>query len=155
MENLTIHPASSPLQPRAPRRRVPVAAVVAVLIGAGSAAVLAWTNPSRDDFQEHAGEQLVTLTTEELCEKQSLPMVLRLWIRDCPALVASQRETLAQVADRFTTRWDLVIASVYVTRIGRQELLPGLRLPGAEVITVGVAGRFVLVSSKTFAGGQE
>ena len=95
------------------------------------------------------------LTTEELCNKQTLPMVLRLWIRDCPALVASQQETLAQVADRFTTRWDLVIASVYTTRIGRQELLPGLRLPGAEVITVGVAGRFLLVSAETFAGGQE
>lgn len=134
---------------------MPVAAVLAVVIGASSAAVLALTNPSRDDFQEHAGEQLVMLTTEELCKKQTLPMVLRLWIRDCPALVASQQETLAQVADRFTTRWDLVIASVYITKIGRQELLPGLRLPGAEVITVGVAGRFLLVSAETFAGGQE
>ena len=134
---------------------MPVAAVLAVVIGASSAAVLALTNPSREDFQEHAGEQLVMLTTEELCNKQTLPMVLRLWIRDCPALVASQQETLAQVADRFTTRWDLVIASVYTTRIGRQELLPGLRLPGAEVITVGVAGRFLLVSAETFAGGQE
>ena len=134
---------------------MPVAAVLAVVIGASSAAVLALTNPSREDFQEHAGEQLVMLTTEELCNKQTLPMVLRLWIRDCPALVASQQETLAQVADRFATRWDLVIASVYTTRIGRQELLPGLRLPGAEVITVGVAGRFLLVSAETFAGGQE
>ena len=80
---------------------------------------LVFSNPSMDDYEAHAGAQLVKLGTQELCEAPNLPMVLRLWIRDCPALVASQQETLAQVADRFTTRWDLVIASVYITKIGR------------------------------------
>ena len=40
---------------------------------------LAFSNPSPDDYQAHAGDQLVWLGTKELCDEPSLPMVVRLY----------------------------------------------------------------------------
>ncbi len=141
------------MQRPASQRQVPVAAALAALTAAGAALALAFTNPSLSDYEDHAGEQLVVLLSKELCTSEGLPMVLRLWIRDCPQLVASQRQALAQLAGRFTTRVNLGVASMYTTRVGGQQLLPGVTLPTAEVVTLGVAGRFVLIRSDTDAGG--
>ena len=116
---------------------------------------LAFSNPSLDDYQAHAGDQLVGLGTKELCDEPSLPMVVRLWIRNCPELIASQRDALAALAGQFTTRRNLVVASLYSTRMGGQELLPGLRLPGFDVLTLGVAGRFVILRTEASSGAQE
>ena len=142
------------MQRPASQRQVPVTAALAALTAAGAALALAFTNPSPSDYEDHAGEQLVALLSKELCTSEGLPMVLRLWIRDCPQLVASQRQALAQLAGRFTTRVNLGVASVYTTRVGGQQLLPGFTLPTAEVVTLGVAGRFVLMRSDTDAGGM-
>ena len=141
------------MQRPASQRQVPVAAALAALTAAGAALALAFTNPSLSDYEDHAGEQLVVLLSKELCTSEGLPMVLRLWIRDCPQLVASQRQALAQLAGRFTTRVNLGVASMYTTRVGGQQILPGVTLPTAEVVTLGVAGRFVLIRSDTDAGG--
>ena len=116
---------------------------------------LVFSNPSLDDYQAHAGDQLVALGTKELCDEPSLPMVVRLWIRNCPELIASQRDTLSALAGQFTTRRNLVVASLYSTRMGGQELLPGLRLPGFDVLTLGVAGRFVILRTDASSGSQE
>jgi len=142
------------VQRPASQRQVPVTAALAALTAAGAALALAFTNPSPSDYEDHAGEQLVALLSKELCTSEGLPMVLRLWIRDCPQLVASQRQALAQLAGRFTTRVNLGVASVYTTRVGGQQLLPGFTLPTAEVVTLGVAGRFVLMRSDTDSGGM-
>ena len=107
------------------------------------------------EYEAHAGEQLVNLATRELCDDSGLPMVLRLWIRDCPGLVASQQSTLAALAGRFTTRRNLIVASIYTTRLGGQELLPGLKLPGVEVVTLAGAGRFFTLQTTTSNGGAE
>ena len=53
-----------------------VCAIIAVVIGAGGALALAGTNPSMKEYEAHAGRQLVTLATQELCENSGLPMVL-------------------------------------------------------------------------------
>ena len=143
------------MQPSQSSRRLPLAAIIAVVIGAGGALALAGTNPSRSEYEAHAGRQLVTLATQELCENSGLPMVLRLWIRDCPRLVASQQPTLAALAGRFTTRRNLLVASIYTTRVGGQELLPGLTLPGVEVVTLAGAGRFLTLHTQTSDGGAE
>ena len=82
-------------------------------------------------------------------------MVLQLWIRDCPELVASQQAALAALAVRFTSRRNLGVASLYTTSIGGQPLLPGLTLPEVEVLTLGVAGQFVLLRTETDAGSLE
>ena len=132
-----------------------MAAIIAVVIGAGGALALAGTNPSMRDYEAHAGQQLVTLATRELCENSGLPILLRLWIRDCPGLVASQQSTLAALAGRFTTRRNLIVASIYTMRVGGQELLPGLTLPGVEVVTLAGAGSFFTLQTTNSDGGVE
>ena len=131
---------------------------VAVSVGvafAGSAAALALSNPSMADYQAYAGGQLVDLVTEELCGQGGLPMVLRLWIRDCPDLIASQQTTLAAIAGQMSTRMNLGVASVFTTEVGGQKLLPSLRLPRYRVTTVGVAGQFIPLDSRSVPAEPE
>ena len=129
--------------------------MLAVGIGAAGAMALAVTNPSLEDYKQDAGNRLVKLATRELCEERGLPMLLRLWIKDCPDLVTSQKEVIADLAGQFTTRWNLGVASIFSTRIGGQELLPGLRLPGLDVLTVGIGGRFLVLRTETDSGGLQ
>ena len=82
---------------------MPVLAVLAVCIGAGSAAALAWTNPTPEEYRAHAGEQLVAFASRELCDEKGLPMVLRLWIRDCPGLIEPERPPASSNA--IAPRW--------------------------------------------------
>ena len=129
------------------------------MLAGGIAAVgvlsLVVSNPSLEDYQAHAGDQLVRLGTKELCDEPTLPMVLRLWIRNCPELIASQRDALAALAGQFTTRRNLVVVSLYSTQMGGQEMLPGLRLPGIDVLTLGVAGRFVILRTDASKGASQ
>ena len=108
-----------------------------------------------EDFQMFAGETLVKLATEEICDRQALPMVLQLWIRDCPRLIADQEQALALLADQFSRRWNLGVASVYVTSVGGQNLLPALRLPRYSVTTLGIAGQFLTLNVHSDAGKLE
>ena len=126
-----------------------------VLVVAGSSAALFMTNPTRDDYQVFAGDTLVKLATKEVCERQALPMVLQLWISDCPRLIADQEPALALLADQFTRRWNLGIASVYVTTVGGQNLLPALRLPRYSVTSLGLAGQFVVLNADSDGGKLE
>ena len=48
-----------------------------------------------------------------------------------------------------------VVASFYSTQMEGKELLPGLRLPGFEVLSLGVAGRFVVLSTDASSGAEE
>ena len=139
-----------------PRRRWPsVTAAAAVLVVAGSSAALFMTNPTRDDYQVFAGDTLVKLATKEVCERQALPMVLQLWISDCPRLIADQEPALALLADQLTRRWNLGIASIYVTTVGGQNLLPALRLPRYSVTSIGLAGQFVVLNADSDGGKLE
>ncbi len=116
---------------------------------AGSAAVLALTNPSLADYQAYAGGRLVELATEELCGQRGLPTLLRLWINDCPALIASQKMSLAVLAGQMSTRLNLGVVSVFTTEVGGQALVPVLRFPRYRVITLGVAGHFIPLDSRS------
>jgi hypothetical protein len=121
---------------------------VLVILVAGAVG-LASTNPGPDAFEEFAGDQLTRLLTEELCEPDGLPMVLRLVIRDCPGLVRSQRHTLGRLALEHTRRRNLGVASLYRTDLGGQELVGSFRLPHYRAITLAAAGRFVLLRTET------
>ena len=81
--------------------------------------------------------------------------MLRFWIKDCSALVESQREALADLVGRFTTRWNFGLGSIYQTQIGAEALLPGLSLPEVEVVSLGLAGRFVILRAETNPGLEE
>lgn len=126
-----------------------------MLVVAGSSAALFMTNPTRDDYQVFAGDTLVKLATKEVCERQALPMVLQLWISDCPRLIADQEPALALLADQLTRRWNLGIASIYVTTVGGQNLLPALRLPRYSVTSIGLAGQFVVLNADSDGGKLE
>ena len=139
-----------------PRWRWPsLTAAAAVLVVAGSCAALFATNPTRDDYQDFAGDTLVKLVTKEICERQTLPMVLQLWISDCPRLIADQEQALALLANQFTRRWNLGLASVYVMSVGGQNLLPALRLPRYSVTSLGLAGQFLVLNAHADAGKLE
>ena len=137
------------------RQRLPVTALLAASFGVAGSLALAWTNPSFDDYEAHAGDQLVLLASDELCKENALSMLLRLWVKDCSALVTSQRGALADLAGRFTTRWNFGIGSLYVMQIGSKTLLPGLSLPEVEVMSLGLAGRFVILRAETSPGLEE
>ena len=131
---------------------------VAVSIGVavtGSAAALALSNPSMADYQTFAGGQLVDLATEELCGQGGLPMLLQLWIKDCPALISTQQPTLAALAGQFSTRMNLGVASVFTTEVGGQKILPALHLPRYRVTTLGVAGHFLPLDSRSLQAEPE
>ena len=139
-----------------PRWRWPsVTVAAAVLVVAGSCAALFVTNPTSEDYGDFAGVTLVKLATKEICERQILPMVLQLWISDCPRLIADQEQALSLLADQFTRRWNLGLASVYVTTVGGQNLLPALRLPRYSVTSLGLAGQFWVLNAHSDAGKLE
>ena len=108
---------------------------------------LAATNPGPTDFQEFAGQRLVEAITREVCTEGPLPMALRLLLQDCPALVASQQQVLGRIALDSSKRTNLGLASVYRTELGGQQLLPALRVPRYEALTLAGAGRFVVVNT--------
>ena len=137
------------------QRQAPIAAALAAFVTVGVGLGLVVTNPSMKDYEEHAGEQLVAFLSSELCQGEGLPMVLQLWIRDCPGLVASQQAAFADLAVNFTSRLNLGVISLFTTKIGGQRLLPGLTLPEVEVLTLGVAGQFVLLRTVSDPGSFE
>ena len=110
-----------------------------------------------EDYSDYAGDQLVELATEELCEQKGLPMVLRLWIRNCPELIAAQQPVLASFAgqDKYTKRLNFVLGSLYTTKWDGRNLLPKLRLPSYTVTTIAGAGRFLTIQTRTDPGNVE
>ncbi|HGY5532636.1 MAG TPA: DUF4359 domain-containing protein [Prochlorococcus sp.] len=122
---------------------------------AGCGALLVWTNPSMEDYSEYAGEQLVEIVTEEVCERQGMPMVLRLWIRNCPELIAAQKQTLASIAGQFTTRRNLGLGSIYTTKFDGQDFLPKMHLPSYTVTTLAGAGQFLTIKARINPSDQE
>lgn len=120
--------------------------VLAVAAGVGG---LAMTNPGPEEFRQFAGKRLVEAITREVCTEGGLPMTLRLLLQNCPELVASQQEVLGRIALESSQRTNLGLASVYRTELGGQQLLPALRLPRYEALTLAGAGAFVVVNTST------
>ena len=137
------------------QRQGPIAAVLAAFVTLGVGLGLVVTNPCMKDYEEQAGEQLVAFLSSELCQGEGLPMVLQLWIRDCPGLVSSQQAALATLAVNATSRLNFGVVSLFTTKVGGQRLLPGLTLPEVDVLTLGVAGQFVLLRTVSDPGSLE
>jgi len=116
--------------------------VVGALVG------LTITNPDGQAFEAFAAERLTALLSEELCGTNGLPMLARLMIRDCPALVASQRVALGQIALAHTHRRNFGLLSLYRTELEGQALFGLLQVPEYSAITLGMAGRFLILHSE-------
>lgn len=130
----------------APPRPVLSTAVLGwgLLLGA-LAAGLALTNPGPAAFEEFAAGRLTALLRRELCQEDGLPLMLRLVIQNCPALVEAQTPALGRLAALQTRRRNLGLLSLYSTALGGQQLLPSWRVPRYEALTLAVAGRFVVL----------
>lgn len=115
-----------------------------LLLGALGAG-LALTNPGPEAFEEYAAGRLETLLREELCREDGLPLMLRLVIQNCPAMVEAQRPVLGRLAALQTRRRNLGVLSLYSTSLGGQKLLLHWRLPQYRALTLAVAGRFVVL----------
>lgn len=113
------------------------------------------SNPGPADFEAFAGERLVELISAELCRGSGLPLALHLVLRDCPRLVYSQRALLGRLAAEATQRTNAGLFSVYVTELGGQDLLPGLRLPRLQTITLAGAGQLTVLRASSDDGLQE
>ena len=126
--------------------RVPTTAtLLGLLLAAGAAIGLVATNPGPAEFEEFAAEQLTHLITEEICREDGMPLLLRLVVRDCPAMVASQRRVLGQLALQHSRRRNLMLFSLYVTELGGERILPNWALPRYHALTLAGAGRFLLL----------
>ncbi len=119
--------------------------LLSVLVTAGGVIGLAATNPGPVEFREFAAEQLTRLITEEICREDGLPLMLRLVIRDCPAVVDSQRQVLGNLALKHSRRRNLGLFSLYVTELGGERILLNWSLPRYHALTLAAAGRFVLL----------
>jgi hypothetical protein len=133
----------------------PVQRLLWILPLAVASAALALTNPTPRDFQDFAGDQVVDWLAPELCRDSGLPLTVHLLVRDCPALVRSQRRVLGQLVAAATRRYDAGLFSVYVTELGGQALLPGLTLPRVSAITVAAAGQLKLLQVRGDQARQE
>jgi len=126
-----------------------------LLPAAGAAAALIATNPGPADFQDFAAERLVDLITTELCSPGGLPLTAHLLLRDCPGLIHSQRDLLGKLAAQASQRTNLGLFSVYVTEIGGQSVLPGLRIPRLRAVTLAGAGQLLVLRGHSSDDPQE
>jgi len=108
---------------------------------------LALSNPGPVDFEAFAGDRLVELASRELCSPGGLPLVAQLVIRNCPELVASQRQVLGQLAWAGSRRYNAGLFSLYSTELGGQTLLPGLTVPRYQALTLAGAGQLLVLQS--------
>ena len=126
-----------------------------LLPAAGAVAALIATNPGPAEFEAFAGERLVDLISGEICRGGSLPLALHLVLHDCPRLVHSQRPLLGRLAAEATQRTNFGLFSLYVTELGGQDVLPGLRLPRLQAITLAGAGQLAVLRASSDNGLRE
>lgn len=123
------------------------------LLGGGLVVGLAITNPGPAAFAEYGGGRLTALLVKEVCDQDGMTGVLRLLIRQCPALIQSQRPALGTLVGINTRRRNFLLFSVYHTELDLAALLPGLRqipdlrLPRYEATTLAAAGQFLMLRS--------
>ena len=99
---------------------------------------------------------LTAVLVEELCGENSLPMMIRLVIRDCRSLVRSQSRTLGRLASLQSRRRDFGILTLYRTDLGGQTFLSGWTLPRYRTLTLAAAGRFlVLTTDREESSGRQ
>jgi hypothetical protein len=111
--------------------------------------LLVATNPGEREFEAFAGTYLAELATEEVCASDGLPLMARLVVHNCPQLVRSQSQALGRLAAASSHRYNFGLFSLYSTRIGGMELLPGLAVPRYWALTLAGAGQLLVLHTGT------
>ena len=103
------------------------------------------TGSTAEDYAEHrptAGDR----SYRGVLSIRSGPVLLRLWVRDCPA-GGAQQQTLADVAAA-SPHASILVWPASTPQLGGQELAPGFRLPCVKAVTLAAAGRLMLRSER-------
>ena len=116
-----------------------------LLAALGAGALLVLSNPGEQDFESFAGEQLVELAGDELCNSDGLPLMARLVVQNCPQLIRSQRGVLGRLAAAASHRYNLGLFSLYSTQLGGVQLMPGVSIPRYQALTLAGAGHLVVL----------
>ena len=116
-----------------------------LLAALGAGALLVFTNPGEQEFEAFAGEQLVELAGDALCNSDGLPLMARLVVQNCPELIRSQRGVLGRLAAEASRRYNLGLFSLYSTQLGGLQLMPGLSIPRYQALTLAGAGHLVVL----------
>ena len=120
-----------------------------LLVAALAALGLTASNPSEQDFEAFAAEQLVERISAEFCGHDGLPLVAQLVIRNCPGLILSQRTVLGRLAGQATRRYNAGLFSLYETELGGQHLMPGLSVPRYRALTLAGAGQLLILHTSS------
>jgi bifunctional enzyme CysN/CysC len=83
-----------------------------------------------------------------------LPLMARLVVHNCPQLVRSQRQALGRLAAASSRRYNLGLFSIYSTRIGGMDLMPGLTVPRYRAVTLAGAGQLVVLQTGTESAAE-
>ena len=110
----------------------------ATLTVAGS---LAWFNPDQQAFESYARQQLSSYLQDNLCEDIVSPLGKFIDL-PCEELVIENQDLLNGLIQDRTQRDNYLLFSIYRTSL----MLPfGGILPGYEVTTLGIGGRFYII----------
>jgi hypothetical protein len=113
---------------------------LAALAGVGLA--MANTNPSEDEYEKYALQQLTLYLKSNVCQKT--PTLLENLIKlNCAELVDSVNPQLQAIIAGNTQRQDFIILSVYTTKLELNPLIPSYQFE-----TVGVFNSFFTYSAE-------
>ncbi len=120
-----------------PRRTFSIGTFLLVFAG-----ILAIFNPSMEDYGEYAGRRLVQIAKEGVCEGDRFSIASNLSLENCLELISSQEQSLSELAEKLTIRFNFGFWSIYKTEIGNINIFSMLKLPGYQVYTVAIGGHF-------------
>lgn len=127
-----------------------IALSLGALAIAGAGVAMAVTNPSPQEYEAYAREQLSTYLREEGCPQ--IPELFGLMSQDrCVALIESNQGELQKIVAENTIRQNFVVFSIYRTELSLNRylpFLPGGLVPSYEFETVGAATTFYTYSAK-------
>ncbi len=108
----------------------------------GLGVVMAMTNPSQNVYDEYAVNKL-TQAAKNVCDK------LPISARNCSSIIDSKRSQIQQIISEKTQRYNLIIASIYITNIS----IPFLPFsPSCQVETIGIMQNLYTIKAENKSG---
>lgn len=108
------------------------------LVAVGAA--MAITNPSQDDYETFATQQLTGYLQENVCVKAPSEFGLQ---RDCQSLLKSKQSEIREFVATGTEQQNFIFFSIYRTNLSLTSWLPSYRFE-----TIAVFDRFYLYEAK-------
>ncbi|MBD2440246.1 DUF4359 domain-containing protein [Nostoc sp. FACHB-110] len=119
--------------------------IMALAIATGFAVfgvAMSKTNPTQNEYEEYAVQQLTQYLKTDVCKKTS-KLIENLLNSSCSKMVDSANPRMREVISKTTDRQDFILFSVY-----RTDLTLGSWLPGYKFETVGAFHNFYTYSAE-------